>query len=173
MNKFVLEHLAYLKNKVSNLGTYLIGGKASVSDEVRDQAVKALKNSKAYAGTNNWVDTTPAPSNFTVAPTTATLAAADVASSAMVKDFTGSLSDGSAFVATVSGTPNITLSDVKKSGTADSTAFTIKEDTGGNATDAKFGIEVPAATGTGTYTMVVTCNDATGTKAVTITIEIN
>ena len=60
MNKYVLEHLAYLKNKVSNLGTYLVGGKVAVSDEVRDAAVKALKNSKAYAGTANWVDTTPA-----------------------------------------------------------------------------------------------------------------
>ena len=45
-----------MKNKVSNLGTYLIGGKASVSDETRDKAINALRNSKTFAGSWNWVN---------------------------------------------------------------------------------------------------------------------
>ena len=177
MNKYVLEHLAYLKNKVSNLGTYLIGGKVAVSDEVRDAAVKALKNSKSYAGTTNWVDNTPAApavSNFTVNPTTVTMNASDVASAPVVKDFTGALSDGSTFKATVAGgSANLALSNIKKGGTADSTGFTIVEDTGADATDAKFGIKIPSGTAAGTYTMDVKCTDATGTKTVNITIKLN
>ena len=73
----------------------------------------------------------------------------------------------------MSGTPNLTISNVKKGGNNDSTAFAIVEDTAGNANDAKFGIKIPSGTQAGVYTMDVTCNDATGTKTVTITIRIN
>ncbi|WP_252262405.1 cell wall-binding repeat-containing protein [Mobiluncus mulieris] len=50
IDKSVIQHLAYLKYRETNLGTYLIGGKVAVSDEVRDEAVKALRHSKEYAG---------------------------------------------------------------------------------------------------------------------------
>ncbi|MCV0014989.1 cell wall-binding repeat-containing protein [Mobiluncus mulieris] len=46
----VLKHLAYLKYRTTNLGTFAIGGKLAISDEVRDEAVKALRNAKDYAG---------------------------------------------------------------------------------------------------------------------------
>ncbi|WP_249262489.1 cell wall-binding repeat-containing protein [Mobiluncus mulieris] len=46
----VLKHLAYLKYRTTNLGTFAIGGKVAISDEVRDEAVKALRNAKDYAG---------------------------------------------------------------------------------------------------------------------------
>ena len=46
----VLKHLAYLKYRTTNLGTFAIGGKRAISDEVRDEAVKALRNAKDYAG---------------------------------------------------------------------------------------------------------------------------
>ena len=54
IDKSVIQHLAYLKYKHTNLGTYLIGGKVAVSDEVRNAAVKALKHAKDYAGADTY-----------------------------------------------------------------------------------------------------------------------
>ncbi|WP_263476462.1 hypothetical protein [Mobiluncus mulieris] len=39
-----------MKYRTTNLGTFAIGGKLAISDEVRDEAVKALRNAKDYAG---------------------------------------------------------------------------------------------------------------------------
>ena len=54
IDKSVIQHLAYLKYKHTNLGTYLIGGKVAVSEEVRNAAVKALKHAKDYAGADTY-----------------------------------------------------------------------------------------------------------------------
>ncbi|MCV0003499.1 cell wall-binding repeat-containing protein, partial [Mobiluncus mulieris] len=54
IDKTVLNHLAYLKKKEPNLGTFALGGKMSISEEIRAAAVKALKEAKNYKGTNNF-----------------------------------------------------------------------------------------------------------------------
>lgn len=66
IDKSVIQHLAYLKYKHTNLGTYLIGGKVAVSDEVRDAAVKALKHAKDYAGADTYGKVPAMP--YTAAP---------------------------------------------------------------------------------------------------------
>ncbi|ADI67445.1 cell wall-binding repeat-containing protein [Mobiluncus curtisii] len=70
IDKSVIQHLAYLKYKHTNLGTYMIGGKVAVSDEVRDEAVKALKHAKDYAGADSLGSVPAAPAKpYTTAPT--------------------------------------------------------------------------------------------------------